>query len=323
MVIKNKFALIITIGFSISVFSQSPYINLIKKADSLYEAKNYTVSKVAYLKAFKIKKTNPSHLYYGACATALSGDQKEALNMLFDAVNKGWLYLDHMKNDPDLISLHTNEKWLELIRMTQKMVDKKELNYNKSLQKELLAINKDDQKPRQEYVKIGNTLGWKHPKIDSLKRIIIHNDSINLIKVKRILSEYGWVGKDVVGNEANSTLFMVLQHANINTQKEYLPMLKDAVKKGNARASSMAMLVDRIAVREGKKQIYGTQLARSPETEEYYVLPLKNPDEVNIRRKKVGLSTIQDYVSHWNLIWNVKEYKKHLPKYEQWLYDSN
>lgn len=322
MIIKKIFTLIITIGFSLTMFSQS-YSNLIKKADSLYETKNYLESKTVYLEAFKVKKENPNHLYYGACATALSGDKKEALDMLFEAVNNGWLYLEHMKNDPDLISLHTSEKWSELIKITQEKIDKKELDYNKPLQKELLAINNDDQKPRQEYVKIGKTLGWKHSKIDSLKKVITYNDSVNLVKVKRILSKHGWVGKSVVGNEANSVLFMVLQHANINTQKEYLPMLKDAVKKGNAKASSMAMMIDRIAIREGKKQIYGTQLARAPKTEEYYVLPLKNPDAVNIRRKEVGLSTIQDYVSHWNLIWDVEEYKKHLPKYEQWLRDSN
>lgn len=322
MITKKIFILTTFLVFSLNIYSQS-YAELIKQADSLYNVKNYKSSKESYLNAFKLNKKNASHLYYGACATALSGDKENALDMLFEAVNKGWLHVKHMKNDPDLASLHTSKKWKEVIIIAQKTLDKKEANYNKPLQKELLTIGYDDQEARQEYVKIGNTLGWKHVKIDSLKKVIVYKDSINLIKVKNILAKHGWVGEKVVGIEASSTLFMVLQHANLETQKEYLPMLQEAVKKGSAKASSMAMMVDRIAIREGKKQIYGSQIARSPETEEYYVLPLENPEMVNTRRQEVGLGTIQDYVSHWNLKWDIDKYLKKLPKYEQWLRESN
>lgn len=147
-------------------------------------------------------------------------------------------------------------------------------------------------------------------------KIINEKDSINLIKVKKILDERGWLGADIIGNQGNSTLFLVIQHSDIETQEKYLPMMREAVSKGNARASSLALLEDRVALRKGGKQIYGSQVGRDQETGEYYVLPLVDPDNVDKRRAEVGLGTIQDYISNWGMTWDVEEYKKKLPEIE-------
>jgi hypothetical protein len=53
------------------------------------------------------------------------------------------------------------------------------------------------------------------------------------------------------------------------------------------------------------------------ETKENYVLPLEDPDNVDKRRESVGLGKLQDYVNYWGMIWNVEEYKKNLPRYEE------
>ena len=71
-----------------------------------------------------------------------------------------------------------------------------------------------------------------------------------------------------------------------------------------------------MALRNGEKQIYGSQIGRDQETGEYFVFPLIDPDNVNIRREEMGLVSIQDYISNLGLIWDVEEYKKNLPKYE-------
>ncbi len=78
-------------------------------------------------------------------------------------------------------------------------------------------------------------------------KIINEKDSINLIKIKKILDERGWLGADIIGNQGNSTLFLVIQHSDIETQEKYLPMMREAVKKGNANSSSLALLEDRVA----------------------------------------------------------------------------
>ncbi len=93
-------------------------------------------------------------------------------------------------------------------------------------------------------------------------------------------------------------------------------MMREAVQKGNASPSNFAYLVDRVALRQGKKQSYGSQLARDQFTGEYYILPLLDPDNVDKRRTEVGLEKLQDYVSHMGMTWNVEEYKKKLPEIE-------
>jgi len=93
--------------------------------------------------------------------------------------------------------------------------------------------------------------------------------------------------------------------------------MREAVTKGNARASSLALLEDRVALGQGKKQIYGSQIGRNIETGEFYVSPLQDPDNVDKRRAEVGLSTLQEYVSNWNITWDVEKYKKELPEIEK------
>ena len=91
-----------------------------------------------------------------------------------------------------------------------------------SLNKELIAvldtILQDDQKYRIEADELVNKYGWESIEVQDIWKIINVKDSINLIKVEEILAEYGWLGSDIVGEEGNSTLFLVIQHANTQTQ---------------------------------------------------------------------------------------------------------
>lgn len=153
--------------------------------------------------------------------------------------------------------------------------------------------------------------------MNDLWKITNQNDSINLLKVKKILDEKGWVGKDKVGAQANSALFLVIQHSDLETQKKYLPMMKEAVTKGNASPGSLALLIDRIEIREGRKQIYGSQIGINQKDKTYYILPLTDPDNVDKRRTEVGLGPISDYVKNWNLVWDVEKYKRELPELEK------
>lgn len=77
------------------------------------------------------------------------------------------------------------------------------------------------------------------------------------------------------------------------------------------------MLEDRVALGQGKKQIYGNQIGVFQESGESYVLPLEDPDNVDKRRSEVGLGKLQNYINYWGLTWSVEEYKKNLPKYEE------
>lgn len=193
---------------------------------------------------------------------------------------------------------------------------KDETHLNKYLIAILDTVLQEDQQYRLHANEIEAKYGWESYKMDSIWKIIVQKDSINLIKVKKILNEYGWLGSDIIGDQGNLTLFLVIQHSDLETQEKYLPMMKEAVENGNAKACDLALLEDRIAMRNGNKQVYGSQITQDQETGEYSVYPLIDPDNVDKRRAEVGLGPLQDYVSYWGLTWDVKEYKMKLTEIE-------
>ena len=91
-------------------------------------------------------------------------------------------------------------------------------------------------------------------------------DSSNLIQIEKIINQYGWPGKDFVGAKGNTTAFLVVQHANLPVQEKYLPLLMKSVIDSQSRASDLALLQDRILMRQGKKQIYGSQIVPNGKT---------------------------------------------------------
>ena len=50
-------------------------------------------------------------------------------------------------------------------------------------------------------------------------------------------------------------------------------MMRDAVKMVKAKGSSLALLEDRVALRQGKRQIYGSQIGRDETTNLYFCFP--------------------------------------------------
>jgi hypothetical protein len=159
---------------------------------------------------------------------------------------------------------------------------------------------------------IAEQFGFESKEMQELFGTIRKMDSINLVKVTRIIDKHGWPGIDKVGQQGASTVFLVIQHSDAETRAKYLPMMRQAVKDGKANGGELALLEDRIALEQGRKQIYGSQIMRN-EDGSYSVLPLEDPDHVDKRRLEVGLPPLRDYVSRWGIEWDVKEYKKNNP----------
>jgi hypothetical protein len=194
----------------------------------------------------------------------------------------------------------------------------KEKTVYKTLQKELEQIYDDEQKVREDldsieekYQNTNNSY-----KVDSVRKLMRKNDTQNQQKVVKIIDKYGWLGSEDVGQKANEALFLVIQHADLTMQKKYFPMMKDAIKMKKVKPYDLALLEDRILIREGKKQIYGSQFMKT-EQGTGFLLPVIDPDNLDKRRKSVGLEPIEQYLKESGIKWNLEEYKKKLPEYEQ------
>lgn len=185
-----------------------------------------------------------------------------------------------------------NQKEERQVTVTKVNTGEKE---NEILVAILDSIYYEDQKYRNLLVEIEKKFGGESDEVKSLWKIINEKDSLNQIVVKNILDENGWLGVDVVGEKGNSTLFLVIQHSDLATQEKYLPMMRQAVQEGNAFSKDLAYLEDRVALANGEKQIYGTQVERNKETGEYYAPFLIDPENVDKRRAEVGLFPLEIY----------------------------
>jgi hypothetical protein len=296
------------------------YSELIKEALNLYQTKDYKQSAEKYSEAFVIlgNKGNLMDRYNAACSWALAKEVDSSFVQLFKIVENGnYTNYGHITTDTDLDNLHFDKRWSKVLDIVKANKEKSEANLDKALVEILDTIYQEDQGLRRRIREVEEKYGRDSDEMKAHWRTIAEKDSINLIKIQKILDERGWLGPDTIGNQGNMTLFLVIQHSDQAVQEKYLPMMREAVAKGNARPSSLALLEDRVALRQGKKQIYGSQIGRNQETGEFYVSPLQDPDNVDKRRAEVGLLTLQEYVSYWNIVWDVEKYKKELPELEK------
>lgn len=305
-----------------AAFSQDQvkYAALIDEAFKFYENKEFLKSAQKYAEAFIAlgNKGYTNDRYNAACSWALAGKPDSAFVQLFKiAKNVKYSNYNHISKDTDLASLYPDPRWKDVLSIVKANKDREEANLDKGLIAILDTIYTEDQSYRQQIDGISKKHGWDSPEMKAHWKIIQTKDSVNLIKICKILDEKGWLGPSVIGRQGNTTLFLVIQHSDQKTQEKYLPMMRDAVKKGNANASSLALLEDRILLGQGKRQIYGSQIGMDPETDKNYVLPLEDPEHVDERRASVGLGKLQDYISRWGLVWDVEAYKKQLPELEK------
>ncbi len=292
------------------------YQELVAEADQRYRAQEYRTAVTTYKTAFKLNRQKAEDLYNAACSAALAGDDKLAFTWLNLALKNGWANVSHVKTDADLTTLHGSRQWPALLTRMQQELDRREANYDKPLQAQLIGIFNEDQGIRRQFIAAEKEFGLKSRPVDSLGKIMAHRDSLNLRKVTAILDQHGWVGADKVGGQANQTLFLVIQHADLPTQQKYLPMMRAAVKNNAAQPSALALLEDRVRLAEGQRQLYGSQIGHDETTHQYYVLPLDAPAAVDQRRAAVGLGPLAEYVKRWNIVWDAQEYQKLLPELE-------
>ena len=190
-------------------------------------------------------------------------------------------------------------------------------NQSQNIQTQLDSIWKTDQEIRFKLIQLQQEGKMNSDETKELAQQMKTQDSVNLEKVESILQN-GW--PDDLNMQGNQTIFLVIQHADLQTQKEYLPVIEKAVQDNKTFPANLALLKDRMALREGKKQIYGSQIFIDSNTGKKYVQPLQNPEGVDKLRAEVGLPSMETYLQQsFQMDWNLKEYYKNLPEIEKLL----
>ena len=105
------------------------------------------------------------------------------------------------------------------------------------IKKILKQVYEDDQKYRKKSKKMLDKHGRDSIEV---KEAIIEMEKLdkkNRERIEIILKEYGWLGEDIIGVKENATIFLVIEHADLESQLKYYPIMEEAVELGCARAS--------------------------------------------------------------------------------------
>jgi hypothetical protein len=173
----------------------------------------------------------------------------------------------------------------------------KAVNFD-SLTTVLENVYKLDAEPRLLLDSLQKKYGFYGPEVMHVVAVMDKQDSANKIIIGDIIDKYGWLGTKEISEKANRALFLVIQHADLATQIKYLPMLKKATEEGKASSHDYAYLLDRTNLKQGKFQIYGSQL--SERGGQLRFDPIADEPNVNVRRKEVGLKSMEENAKiHW------------------------
>ena len=147
-----------------------------------------------------------------------------------------------------------------------------------------------DYEVRARLARDGSLFNGYHPEMEA-----VHNENAEL--VWEAFNTIGWPGRHKVGDDGAAAAFLIIQHAisRPDVQRRGLMLMLDAIPRGDANALDAAYLSDRIAVFEGRRQLYGTQFdwvdgALSP-------APIDDPEHLAQRRASVGLPPLDEVIA--------------------------
>ena len=165
---------------------------------------------------------------------------------------------------------------------------------NGGLRHELLEMARVDQAVRNELIRKGAL--QPDPEVE---RRMAALDLRNTQGVLAIVDQYGWPKPQLVGPDGVEAVLLIVQHAAYEAQKKLFPLIEQAYRAGNVTGDAYALLSDRILVREGKPQMYGTQAKPIDQWigGEAAAYPIDDEAHVDARRAQVGLPPLAVYLS--------------------------
>ncbi|MFN0036918.1 MAG: DUF6624 domain-containing protein [Saprospiraceae bacterium] len=263
----------------------------------------------AYERAFDISKHSAlSHLRAARCAQ-LCDDAAKAQALADKAVEISWdmaaQALQNTRDYPELAPLRDSDLGKKTLKKTESAA--KASGFNFALAKELDMLKEEDQKYRRLSDEYRSKYARDSPEYKQFVRERQRNDSLCLAKAEAIIQQHGYPGKSMVGESRQDAIWLVIQHAPLEKQEQYFPLIDAAAQKGEMRKSSWALLVDRIRMRKGQPQVYGSQVVRDEATGGGWKFhEIEDEANVNTRRAEVGLGPLEEYALQMGVVWKPK-----------------
>lgn len=154
--------------------------------------------------------------------------------------------------------------------------------------RKIIELKNADLALRQQLIETGRLGKGYNKEMEKL-----HTQNAEMLS--EIIDSIGYPTIEIVGEEASEASWLIIQHAigSPDFMRKCAKLLEKEVIKDKAKLKNLAYLTDRIAVFEGKPQLYGTQF----DWDEHGQLSPNNFDDlfkVNKRRKSIGLITLEE-----------------------------
>ena len=289
------------------------YFEYVDQAKNCYDKKEYKKAATSYANAFKLNagKAYCDDRYNAARSWALAGNKDSAFVQLFKvATLYDYTNYSQISTDQSLSSLHNDKRWGSVTDIIKQNIGETDVKLNRGLVILLDSVYREHHSHRLTEISIKNQFGTNSKESDEIRKKIREKDNVNLAIVESVLEKYGWLGKEVVGFIGNYAIVLIIQHADLKAQEKYQPMAREAFKKGNIDAYDYALLEDRIALRQGKQQIYGSVIIAKDNKN--HIAPIEDSENLDKRRAELGLKPINTYLMNWGLKWDQDKYKKDL-----------
>lgn len=124
-------------------------------------------------------------------------------------------------------------------------------------------------------------------------------------RICAILNSKNWPAKSVVGPEASSAwINLIKTFLDPQTQRDVIPVIQTGIDRSEIdRDGELASFIDRLRVRSGQTQLFGTQASVS---NGFLVLwPLQSEGKTDEWRKAFGLEPLRDYMLGLQIIYKM------------------
>lgn len=167
----------------------------------------------------------------------------------------------------------------------------------------LRVVHDRDQAVRAEVIRLSQQTP---PAVDSLMAAYGRMQAVdaeNQRVVSELLEGGGW--PEGLSEAANETIWLVIDHADLEMQRRWMPLIEAQMAAGRVSKSSYATLLDRMLMREKRPQRYGTQTVsvsrviegNSTRTEQQcWLWPVEQPERLDSLRKAMELGPIGEYL---------------------------
>jgi hypothetical protein len=159
--------------------------------------------------------------------------------------------------------------------------------HDANLRQELLDLRAHDRKVRQELLDSRELGGAYVPRMEAVR-------VENAQRLKELIDLHGWPDEENAGADGAEAAWFIVQHAigDPPFQRQCLKLLRASAEQKRVPNWHAAYLEDRIAMHEGRPQLYGTQWLDDPVDGRIRPWKLADPEHVNELRAEVGLKPL-------------------------------